>query len=318
MLPSQTFLYAYALHDYCHSKILLYLLLFGNNNNNNRPDETKSGPFDWSPFQPVEDRTSKNLTFATSKGMEQFGCCPKTAGNADRRVLFGWINNGWDQGPGEPDRPDNSYSNNTLSLPRDLSITQSGQLRQQFVPELAQLRTTRTHVGTQPLAAGGVPNAQFIDGGAGLQLEIVATFSRDPATVKAGKFGILVLAASTLSEYTAIAFDSVREQFLLDRSHSGLAADEDVRGGPWPEPQSTSVTVHAYIDHAVVEMIANATLIDKQTGAHLSDASTPIAAWVNPTSPSSMGVALFSEVEGVTLENLDLWQLESPQQQTHG
>lgn len=159
MLPSQTFLYAYALHDYCHSNILLYLLLCGNNNNNNRPDETKSGPFDWSPFQPVEDRTSKNLTFATSKGMEQFGCCPKTAGNANRRVLFGWINNGWDQGPGEPDRPDNSYSNNTLSLPRDLSITQSGQLRQQFVPELAQLRTTRTHVGTQPLAAGGVPNA---------------------------------------------------------------------------------------------------------------------------------------------------------------
>lgn len=136
--------------------------------------------------------------------------------------------------------------------------------------------------------------------------------------MKAGKFGILVLAASNLSEYTAIAFDSVREQFLLDRSHSGLAADEDVRGGPWPEPQSTSVTVHAYIDHAVVEMIANATLIDKQTGAHLSDASTPIAAWVNPTSPSAMGVALFSEVEGVTLENLDLWQLESPQQQTHG
>ena len=217
-----------------------------------------------------------------------------------------------DQGPGEPDRPDNSYSNNTLSLPRDLSITQTGQLRQKFAPELAQLRTTHTHVGTQPLAVGGVPKAQFIKGGAGLQLEIVATFSRDPATLEAGKFGILVFAATNLSEYTAIAFDSAREQFLLDRRHSGLAADEDVRGGPWPEPQSASVTVHAYIDHAVVEMIANATLVDKKTGAYLSDASTPIAAWVNPTSPSSMGVALFSEVEGVTLERLDLWQLESP------
>eukprot|EP01043_Picozoa_sp_COSAG02_P027929 COSAG02_NODE_1669_length_11402_cov_9.442007_6_plen_270_part_00 len=56
------------------------------------PDDTKSGPWDWSPFVPVPDPKSKNLTFATSKGMEQFGCCPKTAGNQSRRVLFGWIN----------------------------------------------------------------------------------------------------------------------------------------------------------------------------------------------------------------------------------
>ena len=59
------------------------------------PDVTRSAPFDWSPWKPVSDSASKNLTFATSKGMEQFGCCPKTAGNASRRVLFGWINNGW-------------------------------------------------------------------------------------------------------------------------------------------------------------------------------------------------------------------------------
>ena len=56
------------------------------------PDDGKSGPWDWSPFTPVLDQRSSNLTFATSKGMEQFGCCPKTAGNRTRRVLFGWIN----------------------------------------------------------------------------------------------------------------------------------------------------------------------------------------------------------------------------------
>ena len=37
----------------------------------------------------------EELEFATSKGMEQFGCCPKTSGGpGGRRVLFGWINNG--------------------------------------------------------------------------------------------------------------------------------------------------------------------------------------------------------------------------------
>lgn len=40
---------------------------------------------------------------------------------------------------------------------------------------------------------------------------------------------------------------------------------------------------------------------------------TPIAAWVAPTSPTSTGVALFSEVEGVELESMDAWQLAAPQ-----
>jgi sucrose-6-phosphate hydrolase SacC (GH32 family) len=278
------------------------------------PDESKSGPFDWSPFKPVADADSKNLTFATSKGMEQFGCCPKTAGDSERRVLFGWINNGWDQGPGEPDRTPETYSNNTLSLPRDLSVTPSGHMRQRFVPELAKLRKSNTHVSKQLLKTGGVPKAQFVAGGSGLQLEVVATFSRDPMKpLGPGKFGLLVFAAANLSEYTAIAFDSAREHFLLDRSHSGLALDEDVRGGPWPEPAAGSVTVHAYVDHAVVEMIANATLLDSKTREYMSDESTAIAAWVAPTSPAHAGVALFSEVDGVALESLDVWQLAAPE-----
>ena len=67
-----------------------------------------------------------------------------------------------------------------------------------------------------------------------------------------------------------------------------------------------------YVDHAVVEMIANATLSDNQTGAYISDSTTALAAWVNPTLPTSASVALFSEMEGVTLESLDVWQLSSP------
>ena len=66
--------------------------------------------WDWSPFTPSANGDD-GFQFATSKGMEQFGCCPKTsAGPGGRRILFGWINNGWDQGPPEPhglepDRP---------------------------------------------------------------------------------------------------------------------------------------------------------------------------------------------------------------------
>jgi hypothetical protein len=163
------------------------------------PDTAKSGPFDWSPFQPSADPHSDNLTFATSKGMEQFGCCPKTAGDKTRRVLFGWINNGWDQGPGEPDRTSQSYSNNTLSLPRDLYLSPNRQhLQQRFVAELATLRRKHTHV-SQPIVGGGISRAFFVSGAQGLQLEIWATFSCTAAVTK-GKFGLMVLAAADKSE----------------------------------------------------------------------------------------------------------------------
>ena len=41
-----------------------------------RPSLATSAPFDWSPFTPVNDTSSTNLTFAVSKGMQEFGCCP--------------------------------------------------------------------------------------------------------------------------------------------------------------------------------------------------------------------------------------------------
>jgi hypothetical protein len=97
----------------------------------------------------------------------------------------------------------------------------------------------------------------------------------------------------------------VREQVVLDRSHSGRVSDEDVRGGPWPDPESTTLSLHAYVDHAVVEFIAGG-------GTNGSDASTALAAWVAPTSAASNRLALFSEVPGVTLVSLDVWQLASP------
>ena len=67
------------------------------------------------------------------------------------------------------------------------------------------------------------------------------------------------------------------------------------------------VSVHAFVDHAVVEMIANSTV---------NTSTTAIAAWVAPTLATSQGVAVFSEVEGVTLESLDVWQLASPRHAT--
>lgn len=78
-----------------------------------------------------------------------------------------------------------------------------------------------------------------------------------------------------------------------------------------PAPESDTVSVHIYVDHVIVEFIANATHMDASS-KYLSDESTALAAWVAPTSASSNRVAIFSEVPGVTLEAMDIWQLASP------
>ena len=57
----------------------------------------------------------------------------------------------------------------------------------------------------------------------------------------------------------------------------------------------------------MIELIANTTGTINGT-----EGSTPIAAWVAPTSAASSGVALFSEVQGIRVDQLDVWQLDKP------
>lgn len=71
--------------------------------------------------------------------MSQFSCCPKTGGDLSRRVVFGGLTNGWDQGMNcqgkkeqwKDQRCENRtletiVTNNTLALPRDLSTAADG------------------------------------------------------------------------------------------------------------------------------------------------------------------------------------------------
>lgn len=201
--------------------------------------------------------------------------------------MYHRINNGWNQGGGKT--AVGALPNNTLSLPRDLSATASGQLRQRFVPELQKLRVNHTHVGSQLIPTGGVAGAKPVHGATGLQLEIIATFKL-PTSGFSRKFGLLVLAAADKSEYTAITFDPRREHVLLDRTRSGAPIDSDVRGGPWPQPFGAEISVHVYVDHAVVELIAfsNATTEGATNPQLKGIENTAIAAWVQCVAPAKV------------------------------
>ena len=303
-------------------------------------------------------------------------------------MLFGWMNNGWNQGGG---RAAPLAPNNTLSLPRDLSVTSAGLLRQRFVPELRALRLQdgHVHLGARPLAMGGIPRAVRVS--SGRQVEVLATFRVPVAALRAAppgarQFGLLLLASSAVAsdsggsvdgvvydagdswrdgaghgragagaEYTSITFDAARGHVLLDRRRSGAVINSDVRGGPWPGVTSGTtretwreVTLHAYVsstrlqpatiavplepsfpkgcivlrrarwhllsqvDHAVVELIANASSPLPSTMARPVVESTAIAAWVQPRSAASDGIALWSEAPGVELLALDVWRLRTP------
>lgn len=247
---------------------------------------------DWSCFSP-SDVTQGGLDLATGWGATQFGCCPKSTAGIARQIMFGWQQNGGSSkgggGGGDP-------LENSMTLPRDLSLGPGGEVLQRYVPELGILRAgPGWHAATLRFPArGGQAGAAFLPAAAaGDQLEIVATIRFEPARTTA-PFGLLVLAGP--GERTAVVFDPARARIALDRTlSSGGKLDADVRAGPWYGAGSGIVSLHAYVDRSIVTLI-----IDNRTS---------ISCWVHPQLEGSTGVALFAEVSGVTAEKIAVWRL---------
>ena len=101
---------------------------------------TQFRAFDYSCFVP-DDSTVDGLGIATSHGVTQFGCCAKTGAGPDvgggrkRRILFSWQQNGNSGGDrlGTDPRAWSNSSENTMTLPRDLSWGAGGAILQRFV-----------------------------------------------------------------------------------------------------------------------------------------------------------------------------------------
>jgi len=267
---------------------------------------------DWSPFSP-HNTTPGGLDVAVGWGPTQYGCCPKTAADGPalatepgkiRRVLLGWLQNGCSSSStiGVSDAAENS-----LTLPRDVSLAADGTIRQRYVPELQQLRKgNAVTVTQQPFPQAGTP-PQLLKGVSGAQIEVVGTVKFGPGY--AGAFGLSVLGGEVegVAEHTDIVFDLQRQQVQIDRRNSSARfTDTDVRAGPMPPTLSTpgELRFHAYVDHSIVTVI-----VENQTA---------LTVWVHPVSPNSTSVGLFNaggnSTSGSTppvLEVLEVWQLAS-------
>ena len=215
--------------------------------------------------------STRGLSMARTLGSEEADQVSKPG----RRVLIGWV------GPAH----NKVFSGGSAqSLPRELSLNpeQPSQLLQRFVPELQMLR--RTHMAP-------ATTSSFVT--AGLQAEFVAVFPPSCGG-KGMRCGLSVLGDAN-GTATTITLSADQELVVVDAT---AQANYNSRAGPLPPSTAKGWTVHAYVDHAIIEVIVN-----------------NVTALVVFAAPSdSTGTAALVGVETVSGARLDAWQLASANQ----
>ncbi len=204
-----------------------------------------------------------------------------------RRIMLAWQSNG---------RYANLIPTSTwrggFSLPRELSLATTAdgiRLIQQPIGELQSLRCAGQHWEEQTLA----PDTNLLANVRGETFEIIAEFH---AKTTARRLGFRVRAGA--NEYTAIGFNPRQNTLFVDRSRAGqssfcdgfantqladLVRDQDV------------IRLHIFVDRASVEVFAQ-------------DGLVVFSNCIFPSS-QSQGLGLFTEGEPVTLNSLDVYQL---------
>merc|ERR1712070_321071 len=198
------------------------------------------GMVDWGAFTPMPsppegamgvDRlsgtASRGFSMARTLGSEEVDQVTKPG----RRVMIGWT------GPSRIPGFEIGWSGQ--SLPRDLSLGPDRSLRQQFVPELQMLRSQKV--------TGSSVNAS-------LQAEVYASFGQRSSS--AVDFGLTVLGdGKGQGNHTVITLSPRTGLVTVDGT---AQSNSDIRAGPLP-PQlpSGGWSVHAIIDHSILEVIVN-------------------------------------------------------------
>jgi sucrose-6-phosphate hydrolase SacC (GH32 family) len=177
-------------------------------------------------------------------------------------------------------------------VPRVLSLTADGQLQQEPLPELRQLRTGHQRF-EQVRINSGAPHV--FPGVEGRSLEIIAQFAKSAAQ----RFGIGFYRSPDAIEETRISFEPFQQLLSIDRTRSSLnpAVKRDMLGGRVEFDSNEPLTFHIFLDHSVVEAFVNG--------------RTSFTSRIYPTRDDSRGFNVFAEGGDVRLQSLDVWSLRS-------
>lgn len=172
-----------------------------------------------------------------------------------------------------------------------MSVRADGHVALSPVPELRALR--REHVRYAGIEVAGT---RLLDGVGGTALEIVASVS-PPAD---GSWGLIVLGADDLGEYTRIEIDAAAGRIRLQNVATPPPA-RDAEGydeAPLFIDDPGRVRLHVFVDRSVVEVF-------------IDDGRTAFTWRAYPSDPRHDRIGLFATAGLVTADRLDIWQLAS-------
>jgi beta-fructofuranosidase len=155
-----------------------------------------------------------------------------------------WLLWGWSREAREQEWSDNDGWAGTLTLPREITLTDDGTLRQQPAAELHALRGERT-IHTQGHTSGTDP----------LELgEVRRSFDLTARLHASGEAGLRLVTAPDGSEYLDIRLDPATGHLVVDRDHASL--DPRAHGGSYrmPCPSGEPVDLRVVVDHSVAEI----------------------------------------------------------------
>ncbi|WP_219838285.1 glycoside hydrolase family 32 protein [Paenibacillus sp. R14(2021)] len=202
-----------------------------------------------------------------------------------RRILLGWMNM-W--GATMPEQADGWMG--AMTVPRELKLTEQGELTMQPVAELARLRGRHTALEPQLLERDTIRPLPELRADA---VELIAVFEVSEARTE--EFGLRLRCSEDERQYTEVAYRSGSGQLLVDRNQAGHGDGgiSEVMIEPMADGR---LKLHLLLDRTSVELFAN-------------DGRRTITNRIYPD-PDSLGISLFSRYGETKLVAFDAWILQ--------
>ena len=207
-----------------------------------------------------------------------------------RRLWLAWMNN-WTYAQNIPA----STWRGAFTVPRELTLVTTPEgvrLTQQPIAELEQLRGEHWQWRDEVIE----PDSDLLDEVAGETLEIVAEFALADLA-DADRFGFRLRTGD--GEFTTVGYATKARTLYVDRAQSGDVAFNASFGAVHTatmEPLNGLIRLHILIDRSSVEVFGN-------------DGRVVFTEQIFPAG-DSLGLELFLDGQQVTLNTLDIWQLE--------
>ena len=225
---------------------------------------------------------------ADDEGLLDYGdfYAPQSTVADDGRTLsWGWVK----EGRGVESQWHAGWSG-TLSLPRELSVDETGRFHQRPARELETLRGRHVSLDDQSLAAGDRTSLPL--SGNAYELDF------DVSVDGGGVFELGLFESPTRLERTVVRYDG--EHVVVDREHSSRTHDVDREPRSMPV-DGDALSLRVFVDGSVLELFA--------------DDNRCLTTRVYPTRSDADGVTVAAarDVQGGTVElsDVDAWELDA-------